>query len=52
MKKYWRIWALSLGEKATDCDNESDQVALVRSVVVLINLVTCCFIIANAIHHW
>lgn len=50
--KLWRIWAKALGEKASDCDNESDRVAWIRTVVVLQSIVTNTYIIANAIHHW
>jgi hypothetical protein len=51
-KTWWRIWAKSLGEKAGTTDQEADQIALVRSVVVGINFITCLFIIAGIIRHW
>ena len=51
-KNLWRLWALALGEKATECDKESDIVALIRTVVVVVNFTTCLFIIAGIIHHW
>lgn len=52
MTKIKRIWFKALGEKASDCDNESDQVAWVRTFIVLQSIVTNGYIIANAIHHW
>jgi len=52
MKKLWRIWAKALGEKATDNDREADMVALVRTLIVGVNFITCFFIMANAVHHW
>jgi hypothetical protein len=52
MNKWWRLWALSLGEKLGDNDKEADIVAMLRSAVVLLNLVTCMFIIAGVIHNW
>lgn len=52
MNKWWRLWALSLGEKLGDNDKEADIVAMLRSAVVLLNLVTCLFIIAGVIHNW
>ncbi len=52
MSKWWRLWALSLGEKLGDNDKEADRVALLRSAVVLLNLVTCLFIIAGVVHNW
>lgn len=48
----WRIWAKALGEKASDCDRESDKVAIMRTVIAGVNLVTCLFIIAGIIRHW
>ena len=52
MRKLWRLWALSLGEKLGDNNREADIVASMRSIVVLLNLVTCLFIIAGVIHNW
>ena len=52
MKTIKRIWFKALGEKASDCDKESDKVAWVRTVLVLQAFITNFFIIANAIHHW
>ncbi len=50
--KYWRLWAKSLGEKVGTTDREADQVAMIRSVVVLVNFITCFVIIAGNIHQW
>ena len=47
----WRLWAKSLGEKV-GYDREADIVAIFRSFIVLCNLITCCFIVANVIRHW
>jgi len=52
MKKLWRIWAKALGEKATEDDNEADMVAIVRTLIVGVNFITCFFIMANTIRHW
>lgn len=48
----WRIWAKALGEKASNCDIESDKVAVVRTVILLTYLITNIAIVANAIRHW
>ena len=48
----WRLWAKSLGEKASKCDHESDKIALIRTVIFLSYLITNGFIIANALRHW
>lgn len=31
-KTVWRWWAKALGEKASKCDQESDKVALIRTL--------------------
>ena len=48
----WRLWAKALGEKASTCDRESDKVAVIRTIVVGVNFITCLFIIAGIIKHW
>jgi hypothetical protein len=50
--KLWRLWAKALGEKASSDDKESDRVALVRTGIVLMYMITNCFIIASVIKHW
>lgn len=49
---FWRLWAKALGEKASACNKESDRVALIRTVIVLVNFITCFFIMANTVRHW
>lgn len=50
----WTIWAKALGSKAFDEDDRADKVALVRSVIVVFELVVGMFIILNAVanHGW
>ena len=48
----WRLWAKSLGEKDGATDAEADKIAIIRSIFMLLNAITCCFIIAGNIHHW
>jgi hypothetical protein len=48
----WRVWAKALGEKASKCDNESDRVAVIRSVIFASYLITNLFIAAGVIRHW
>lgn len=50
--KLWKIWAKALGEKATANNTEADMVALVRTVIVGVNFITCFFIMVNVIRHW
>jgi hypothetical protein len=48
----WRWWAKSLGQKASDCDKESDKVAVIRSLIFATYLITNCFIVAGVVRHW
>jgi len=50
--KLWRIWVKALGEKSGANDREADYIALVRTVIVGLNFITCLFIIAGDIHNW
>ena len=40
LSKLWRLWCLSLGDKASDNTKDADMVAIMRSIVVLVNFVT------------
>lgn len=51
-KKVWGIWAKTMGCKISDCDIESDIAAIIRTFWWFVHIITCGFIIANAIHHW
>jgi hypothetical protein len=51
-RSLWRLWAKSLGEKASKCDKESDKIAVIRSLIFFTYLITNGFIIANAVRHW
>ena len=48
----WRIWAKALGEKALSDSQEADKVALIRTLIVGVNFITCFFIMANTVRHW
>jgi hypothetical protein len=51
MKKFWKLWALSLGEKVGDTDSEANAVAVIRTTLVTINLICCFCIMANILLH-
>ena len=51
-KTLWRLWAKSIGEKASKDDKESDVVAGVRTVIFFTYLITNIFIVAGVIRHW
>ena len=48
----WRLWAKALGEKATDDNSEADRVAIIRTGIISIYIITNLFIIAGIIRHW
>lgn len=52
MAKLWRLWAKALGEKSGSTDAEADRIACVRTVIVLVYVITNCFIMAGVIRHW
>ena len=50
--KLWRFWAKALGEKASTNDDEADKIAIVRTIIVLIYIITNFVIIAGVLRHW
>lgn len=52
MNKIWRIWALALGEKTGKNNKEADTIAIIRTLIVSVYIITNIFIIAGIIHHW
>jgi len=52
LRKVWRLWAKSLGEKAGYTDEEADRIACIRTIIVLSYITTNCFIVAGVIRHW
>ena len=53
MKKIWTIWKYAQvpfsDDKTADYDN---YVAVIRTIVVLINVVCAFFIMTNIVHNW
>jgi len=52
MKSAWRLWAKALGEKAHKKDHIADQIAIIRTFIVVSYFVTNSFIVAGVIRHW
>ena len=52
MKKLWRLWAKAIGDKSGSTDNEADKIAIVRTLILILYILTNCFIIAGVIRHW
>ena len=53
MSKFWTIWKYAIGsfsdDKTADYDN---YVAVIRTIVVLVNVICAFFIMANIIKGW
>ena len=52
MGKFWRLWAKAIGDKSGKNNVESDLIAIIRTIIILIYLVTNAFIVAGVIRHW
>ena len=52
MRRAWEVWAKALGEKASEDSRTSDLVAVVRTVIVMINVICAVFIMTNIAHNW
>jgi hypothetical protein len=52
MNNIWRLWAKALGDKAGKHNKEADTIAFVRTLIVLVYIITNLFIVAGVIHHW
>ena len=42
----------SAGGKASSDSIEADRIAVIRTLIVGVNFITCFFIMANTIRHW
>tara|TARA_A100000164_G_scaffold268412_1_gene240309 strand:+ start:229 stop:387 length:159 start_codon:yes stop_codon:yes gene_type:complete len=43
----WKYWCKALGTKAFDSDRKADKVAIIRTLWVLMHLITCIFIVVG-----
>ena len=52
-KDWWTIWKYTIGSFSDDKTMEHDNaIAILRTIIVIVNFVTCFFIIANIINKW
>ena len=49
LRKIWTLWAKSLGDKSSELDRDADIIATMRTIIVLVNFITCLFIVSNII---
>jgi hypothetical protein len=52
LKRLWRLWAHAIGQKTGVTDREADIVATIRTIIVLIYIITNFVIVAGVIRHW
>ena len=63
MKKLWLIWARTLDHRVGKTDDDQPDIPILslkdaqfslilRTIIVVLNMVTCLFIIANIIKNW
>lgn len=52
IRTIWRLWAKALGEKASKNDAEANLIAGIRTVIVLLSIVTNLIIVAGVVRHW
>tara|TARA_Y100000593_G_C4268002_1_gene315826 strand:- start:38 stop:205 length:168 start_codon:yes stop_codon:yes gene_type:complete len=47
MKKVWEYWCKAIGKKEYTKDKDADKVAVIRTIWILLHIVTCLFIIVG-----
>ena len=63
MKKLWLIWARTLDHRVGKTDEDQPDIPILslkearislilRTIIVVVNITTCFFIIANIIKNW
>ena len=63
LKKFWLIWARTLDHRVGRTDDDEPDIPILslkdaqfslilRTIIVVLNMVTCLFIIANIIKNW
>ena len=53
VKNWWTVWKYTIGSFSDDKTMEHDNtIAILRTIIVIVNFVTCFFIIANIINKW
>jgi len=63
LRKLWLIWSRTVDHRIGKTDEDEPDIPIlslkeanislaIRTIIVIINVVTCGFIIANVIRHW
>ena len=48
----WKYWCKAIGAKAFDEDKKADKVAIIRTVWIILHIITCIAIITNTWRHF
>jgi hypothetical protein len=48
----WRLWAKALGQKSGSTNTEADIVAVIRTAIALVYLITNIIICLGVWRHW
>jgi len=48
----WRLWCYALGKKEGRSKRDADNIAIIRTIILLSYLITNFFIIAGVVRHW
>ena len=63
LKRLWLIWSRTVDHRIGKTDDDKPDIPilknkdanislLIRTVIIIVNIITCFFIIANVIRHW
>jgi len=52
MNNMWKYWAKAIGDKSGKDNKEADIIAIIRTGIILIYIITNIFIVAGIIRHW
>lgn len=51
--KIWTIWKYTIGSFSDEKTEEyDDMITIIRTVILVVNLATCFFIMTNIVHNW
>lgn len=48
----WKYWAKAIGDKSGKDNKEADIIAIIRTGIILIYIITNIFIVSGIIRHW
>jgi len=52
LRRAWVLWAKALGQKGSANSLEADRIAIIRTIIALVYLITNIIIVAGVLRHW